>query len=87
MFICLCFCPLLAFADSSSVDDTNWGVQPTLRPAQAITPEASEDVWNQQRNNIIDEKYGCDTSPGFLNRDNINPNESDYGYGGFDGVD
>lgn len=37
-------------------------------------------------NELIEPEYGCDQSPAFLNRGNINPNESDYGYGSTDGT-
>ncbi len=42
--------------------------------------EGSDDFYNE----LINEDYGCNMSPAFMNRGDMNPNESDYGYGGND---
>jgi len=36
-------------------------------------------------NEMINEQYGSNLSPDFNNRENINPNESDYSYGSSEG--
>lgn len=42
--------------------------------------EDSDDFYDE----MIYEQYGSDQSPAFNNRENINPNESDYSYGSAD---
>lgn len=48
---------------------------------QSSDTQGSDDFFNE----MIYEQYGSIESPAFMNRENINPNESDYGYGGSDG--
>jgi len=45
--------------------------------------ENSDDFYNE----MIRQQYGSDLSPAFNNRENINPNESDYDYGSTGGDD
>lgn len=75
-----------AFADSEAPsDNSNWGI-PTAPSGQLQgSPSPAQNVWDEERNNIIDKNYGSETSPAFLNRDKINPyedgNDSDSNYG------
>lgn len=45
-------------------------------------PQGSESDWDRMYDETVYERYGSTESPAFLNRENINPNESDYGYEG-----
>lgn len=69
-FLILFICPI--WADEAPLDDTNWGISPS---EDYQTVSASEDTWDNQRQNIIEEKYGSDQSPAFLNRARITPYE------------
>lgn len=75
-------------AEDNPYADKNWGVQPVSEDQQAqldndSNVQGSDDFYSE----LIAPEYGSDQSPAFLNRENINPNESDYGYGGFDGYE
>lgn len=87
LIICCCFLHCPAFADNTDApsDNTNWGINPTPQNNNNITP--SEKAWDAEHDEIIDNRYGSVYSPAFLNRENINPNEADYGYGSSDGDD
>lgn len=81
------FCPAVLASDSS-VDDSNWGVYPQNRDEEnAEETSSAEDIWNYERSDLIYNNYGSDQSPAFSNRENINPNECDYGYGSTDGLE
>jgi len=86
MFSFLSICSVSA--DESALDTSNWGVQ--SRPQASCDYDEyyedgdtspSEDTWNGEHDNKIYEKYGSEESPAFLNRENINPSESDYNSG------
>lgn len=64
-------------------DDKNWGIEPVVldKPSGTSNSEASEKTWQGEHDEAIYDNYGSDQSPAFLNRENMNPNESDYGYG------
>ena len=75
-------CPV--FADDAPLDNSNWGVQPL--PTRRYNPQTndvptSEEVWDRQRDQIIEGRYGSDDSPSFLNRSNMNSNDTDDGEG------
>lgn len=66
-FCLLRFTPLV-FADEAS----NWGVQQP--PAEKTKPsETSEKVWEHEQSDKLYENYGSPDSPGFLNREGIDP--------------
>ena len=68
----LLFTPL-AFADDSS----NWGVgQPSV--TKPISGETSEKVWDKENNEKVYEDYGSRDSPGFLNREDVDPATTDF---------
>lgn len=75
LFICLTFLYIPVYADDSPADGSNWGIQ-TNQHYSKTSP--SQKVWDTQRDQIIDEKFGSDTSPAFLNRENIDPRDSDF---------
>lgn len=82
--ICLFIFPLFHFAQADVTgDDSNWGIQPT-KSVPAPT-EKSEQTWQDEHDEAIYDNYGSDQSPAFLNREKINPNESNYNYGTPDG--
>lgn len=62
------------FADDSTVDNPNWGIQPASKDVQSLSP--SQKVWDAERDQIIDKNYGSDQSPAFLNRENVDPQGS-----------
>lgn len=78
ILILFAFCTLhftsLAFADDNS---SNWGIQP-LNKSQQNGSEAAEKVWNRENNETIDENYGSEESPAFLNREDVDPATSDF---------
>lgn len=84
MFLSTFLISLPVFADDSQTNSTNWGIQPKQKTQPAGEP--SEYVWDKEEEEYIYDNYGSEYSPAFLNRQNMNPNESDYGYGSFDGL-
>lgn len=85
-FVFLLAFSAFAFADEAPVDDSNWGIQPEKAQGQYLNDVSTpEETWNDTHDTIIFDKYGSEDSPAFLNRENINPNESDYAYGHSDG--
>lgn len=73
-----------AFADDvNPTSDPNWGVKPkNENAAQADESNQSEEEWNKIYDQMMYNKYGSDESPAFLNREKMNPSESEYGYDG-----
>lgn len=71
------FC-ILHFAVSSVSAEENWGVQSTSSPVKQGAEEASQKVWDKEENEKIHENYGSEESPGFLNREDIDPATSDF---------
>lgn len=69
------FCFLLFI--SSALADENWGVQPPSLVKQSAG-EASQKVWDREESEKIDEYYGSEESPDFLNREGIDPSTSEY---------
>lgn len=72
--ICLSLMHVPVYADDSPASASNWGIQ-TNPNYTKISP--AQKVWDAQRDEIIDERYGSDESPAFLNRENIDPVDSD----------
>lgn len=73
-----------AAADESAISNSS-----SIRPKQQINTaygESEEQVWNNEESQNIEENYGSDKSPYFINRDNITPDDTDdcidpYSYG------
>lgn len=87
ILLCLFFC---SYPIEAADADPHAGLRMDLlqtradnlgRNASADLNDADDEFYNE----LINQDYGCDQSPAFLNRENINPNESDYGYGATDG--
>lgn len=60
-----------------------------FNPAQSPNPRVQEyvsDTSDAYYDDTVVPEYGSEESPAFLNRENMNPNEDSYGYGGADGV-
>jgi len=85
LIFCLYILPCYVYADDAPCDNSNWGVQ--AKPENKTNSDVSEQVWDGEEENYIYDNYGSEESPAFLNREKMNPNESDYGYGTADGVD
>lgn len=66
----------LLFTQSVSAEE-NWGVLPQSSVKQGAG-EASQKVWDNEENEKIDEYYGSEESPDFLNREGIDPATSEY---------
>lgn len=67
-----------AFADDTFYHDSNWGIQPVTNNSQKTKQTSqSEKVWNEEHDKTIDEDYGSEQSPAFLNTENINADEYD----------
>lgn len=85
LIICLSLISLFypVFADDAPLDNSNWGVQPppTRYDKGTNTAPTSEEVWDKQREQLIEGRYGSDESPSFLNRENMNPYDTDDGEG------
>lgn len=84
LFICLLLSLCSVFADDNPLDNSNWGVQPL--PTRRYNTETNdvptpEEIWDRQRDQIIEGRYGSDDSPSFLNRGNMNPYDTDDGEG------
>ncbi len=86
LLLCLCImnCPIFA---QGSLQQSKDGVDTDIseqnsEDEDSQDSEDSDDFYNE----IIYQQYGSDMSPAFMNRENINPNESDYGYGSTDGI-
>lgn len=70
------FCPL-HFAALSVLAEENWGIQPPSSVKQGAG-ETAQKVWDKEESQKIDEYYGSEESPDFLNRGDIDPSTSDY---------
>lgn len=70
------FCILHFVALPVSAEE-NWGVQPQSSIKQDAG-ETSQKVWNKEESQKIDEYYGSEESPDFLNRGDIDPATSEY---------
>lgn len=78
LFIYLFIFSLLSpvFADGGAPsDNSNWGVPAPPSGQFPGNPSPSQNVWDEERNNIIEKNYGSETSPAYLNREKINPYE------------
>lgn len=89
IFFCLISSPVLAKSASNYIfsGKNQQQIQANEQSDSALKEENAEQIWNYTVDDYIDRNYGSDASPAFSNRENINPNESDYGYGTADGVD
>lgn len=85
LIICIFLFSAPTFSDGVSSDNSNWGIQPPSANTQNDNTSDEEDEWNRIHDEVIYKKYGSEESPSFLNREEMNPNESDYGYGTPDG--
>lgn len=68
----LCTLHFASFAEDAS----NWGIQQP--EVKQIPNEASEKTWEKEQNEKLYENYGSQDSPGFLNREDIDPATSDF---------
>ena len=75
----LIFCSYPVLGDDTAPNTSNWGVQPIPQNKLPIdkTFSPSENIWGNEQDDYIYNNYGSEESPAFLNRENINPNESD----------
>lgn len=74
---CLLFTSFQVFADCTTIDNPNWGIQPASKNFQKQSP--LQKALDEQRDQAIYENYGSEQSPAFLNRENIDPQDSDSG--------
>jgi len=79
--MCLLSYPAMAQdePDNTPKENTNQQKQNVEPPTN---PKGSESDWDLMYDQTVFEKYGSTESPAFLNREKMNPNESDYGYEG-----
>lgn len=86
LFTILCLFSLPVFAQGSeSSHGSFWSEYSSDEEAQALEQEKSanistEDQWSELYNQMVYEKYGSTSSPGFLNRENIEPVRSNNGF-------
>jgi len=83
LLICMFLFSPLGFAqEESPYPDANPNVKQTDEDGEPIDTSApAERIWQGEQYQNIQDEYGSNQSPSFEGRENINPNESDYGYG------
>lgn len=69
-----------AFADDYQLNNNSVPNQQTTTNAQNNSKEASEQVFDQTKDQLIYDYYGSVESPAFLNRENIDPQEPNNGF-------
>lgn len=83
LVLCMCLLSYSAIAQEEAYSDTK---ETTGQQKQIINQntqtESSEQDWDLMYDQTVNERYGSIESPAFLNREEMNPNESDYGYAG-----
>lgn len=57
--------------------DSNWGIQQQQNSSNQCN-SIEEKVWQREYDRALYEEYGSDQSPAFLNRENIDSDETDY---------
>lgn len=72
----LSFLALVSFISPVFAEE-NWGVQSPPSVKQGAE-EASQKVWDREESEKIHEYYGSEESPGFLNREDIDPSTSEF---------
>ncbi len=80
-FLILCLYFIVYPASTQEITDAT-----LQKSANPIVQEYLSNTQDAYYNDNVTEQYGCEQSPAFLNRENINPNEDSYGYGGSDGI-
>ena len=63
--------------EKSTCAETINNEQQTYDNGQAVENPSAENTWDREYNQILDEKYGSVESPAFLNRENIDSDDSD----------
>lgn len=77
-FLLFALCTLhFAFVPVCADDEQNWGVQPPSASVLSLR-ENSEKVWDREEDEFLYENYGSPDSPGFLNRENVDPATSEF---------
>jgi uncharacterized protein YxeA len=66
-----------ALANDITTNDSNWGIQSPIEKQQKEA-ETSEKIWDKEQNQKLYENYGSQDSPAFLNRENIDPSNSEF---------
>ena len=78
LLFAFCYLPFLHFASLAFADESsNWGIQQP-QTEKAKQSETSEKVWEHEQSDNIYENYGSEDSPGFLNREGVDPATSDF---------
>lgn len=78
LLFAMCHLPFLHFASFAFADESsNWGVkQPSVEKTKPS--ETSEKIWDNEQAEKLYDDYGSPDSPGFLNREGIDPSTSDF---------
>lgn len=95
LIMCLCLFSYPAFAQSGNylsssesrqeTDDDDYTPDYEGMYTDELSP--SERVWQETVDQKVYENYGSTSSPAFSGRENINPNEDSYDFGGADGTE
>lgn len=79
LYLCILFTlySLLFIPFALADDSSNWGIQ---QPQVEKTKqgETSEKVWEKEQSEKLYQDYGSTDSPGFLNREDVDPATSDF---------
>ena len=67
-----------ALASDTAVDHSNWGVPDEGPPFEQQAGEPAEQVWDEERDSFIENNYGSENSPAFLNTQEVPENEYEY---------
>jgi len=83
LVLCMFLLSYPAIAQDETCNGTNENIQqPNKNQQPNVNPGGSESDWDIMYDETIYERYGSTESPAFLNREEMNPNEGDYGYEG-----
>lgn len=86
MLICFCLVSSSVWAQAQNESNYIFSGKPQQQEIDEQVENCdSEETWQELHDQLIYDNYGCEDSPAFLNRENINPHESDYEYGSSDG--
>jgi len=80
---------LLAQSESNYIfsGDSQQQIKANEQSDAGATEENAQQIWDNTVNDYVIRNYGSTESPAFSNREDINPNESDYGYGSTSGAE
>lgn len=82
LLICTAFISSAVWADDSDSDVSGYNWIKQDQQNQEENDMIKRDQWDQIYNQTVDEKFGSDASPAFLNRENIDSPRTNNGFDG-----